>query len=105
VFRELERCRSWQAEPAARVNAWYVGQTEFRGSAYNSQSQMTKIEALEREVEKLSREELAAFREWFFEYDAEAWDREFEQDVTAGRLEKFAAEVLEEHRQGKTKEI
>jgi hypothetical protein len=66
---------------------------------------MTKIEALEREVEKLNREELAAFREWFFEYDAEAWDREFEQDVAAGRLDKFAAEVLEEHRQGKTKEI
>ena len=66
---------------------------------------MTKIEALEREVEKLTREELAAFREWFLEFDAEAWDREFEQDVVAGKLDTFGAEVLEEHRQGKTKEI
>ncbi len=66
---------------------------------------MTKIEALEREVENLTREELAAFREWFLEYDAEAWDREFEHDAAAGKLDKFAAEVLEEHRQGKTKEI
>ena len=66
---------------------------------------MTKIEALEREVAKLNREELATFRAWFLEYDSEAWDREFEQDVAAGRLDKFAAEVLEEQSKGKTKEV
>ena len=66
---------------------------------------MTKIEALEREVEKLSREELAAFREWFLEYDWQAWDRELDEDVAAGKLDKFAAEALEEHRSGKTKGI
>jgi hypothetical protein len=66
---------------------------------------MTKIETLEREVEKLTREELAAFREWFIEYDWQAWDRELEQDVAAGKLDKFAAEALEEFKRGKTKEI
>ncbi len=66
---------------------------------------MTKIEALEREVEKLTQEELAAFREWFIEYDWQAWDRELEQDIAAGKLDKFAAEVLDEHKRGKTKEI
>jgi len=66
---------------------------------------MTKVEAIEREVEKLTREELASFRDWFVEYDWQAWDRELEEDVAAGRLEKFAEEVLEEHRRGKTKEI
>jgi len=66
---------------------------------------MTKIGALEREVEKLSRDELAAFREWFLEYDWQAWDRELEEDVGAGKLDKLAAEALEEHRLGKTKEI
>lgn len=66
---------------------------------------MTKIEALEREVEKLSREELAAFRQWFLEYDWRAWDQELEEDVAAGKLDKLAAETLEEHRLGKTKEI
>jgi hypothetical protein len=66
---------------------------------------MTKVEALEREVEKLTREELSAFREWFVEYDWQAWDRELEQDVAAGKLDKFAAEALEEFKRGKTKKI
>lgn len=66
---------------------------------------MTKVEAIEREVEKLSREELAAFRDWFAEYDWEAWDREIEADAAAGKLDKLMAEALEEHRNGKTKEI
>ena len=66
---------------------------------------MNKIEALEREVEKLTREELAAFRDWFLEYDWKAWDRELEEDVASGKLDKFAAEALEAHRLGKTKEI
>jgi len=66
---------------------------------------MTKIEALEREIQKLTREELAAFREWFVEYDWQAWERELEQDVAAGKLDKLSAEALEELKHGKTKEI
>jgi hypothetical protein len=66
---------------------------------------MTKLEALETEVQKLTREELSAFREWFIEYDWQAWDREIEQDSAAGKLEKLVNEAREEFKQGKTKEI
>jgi len=66
---------------------------------------MTKTEAIEREVETLNREELASFREWFLEYDAEAWDREFEEDAAAGKLDRFAAEALAEFKRGETKEL
>jgi hypothetical protein len=66
---------------------------------------MTRVEALEQEVENLTPEELAAFSDWFAEFDWQAWDRELEKDVAAGRLDRFAAEVLEEHRRGKTTEI
>ncbi len=66
---------------------------------------MTKVEALEREVEKLSPEELAAFRDWFVEYDWQAWDRQIEQDVAAGRLDKLGAEALAELERGETKEL
>jgi hypothetical protein len=66
---------------------------------------MTKTEAIEREVETLTREELASFREWFLEYDAEAWDREFEEDAAAGKLDRFAAEALAEFKRGETKEL
>ncbi len=50
---------------------------------------MTKLEAIEREVEKLSAEELAAFRIWFIEHDWQVWDRELERDVAAGRLDRL----------------
>ena len=66
---------------------------------------MTKTEAIEREVETLTREELASFREWFLEYDAEAWDREFEEDAATGKLDRFAAEALAEFKRGETKEL
>lgn len=66
---------------------------------------MTKVEALEREVENLTPEELTAFRQWFVEHDWQAWDRQIEQDAAAGRLDKFAAEALAEFERGETREI
>ncbi len=66
---------------------------------------MANVEALEREVEKLSPEELAAFREWFLEHDWQAWDRQIESDSAEGRLDRFAAEALAEFERGETREI
>ena len=56
-------------------------------------------------MQKLTREELSAFRAWFIEHDWQAWDREIEQDAAAGKLDKLFSEALEEFKQGKTKEI
>jgi hypothetical protein len=64
---------------------------------------MSKVESLEQEVEKLTPEELAAFREWFAAYDADAWDRQIEGDVAAGRLDRLAAEALAAYERGETK--
>lgn len=66
---------------------------------------MTKVEKLEREVQKLSQTELAAFREWFHEYDSNEWDRQIEEDVQAGKLDKLAEEALATHKAGKTTEL
>lgn len=66
---------------------------------------MTKVESLEQEVAKLTREELAAFRDWFLEYDWQEWDRQLEEDVSAGRLDALAAEALAEYERGETKEL
>ena len=66
---------------------------------------MTRVESLEREVEKLSPQELAAFRTWFIEHDWQAWDRQLEEDVAAGRLDRFGAEALAELERGETKEL
>ena len=64
---------------------------------------MTKVEKLESEVQNLSRPDLAAFREWFRQYDADEWDQQIEEDVRAGRLDQLAEEALAEHAAGTTK--
>jgi hypothetical protein len=64
---------------------------------------MSKVESLEHEVEKLTPEELAAFRDWFATYDADAWDRQIESDASAGRLDRLAAEALDALQRGETK--
>ena len=63
---------------------------------------MNRVESLQNEVQKLSPEELAAFRDWFADYDWQAWDRQIERDSAAGRLDALAAEALAEfERRGK----
>jgi len=66
---------------------------------------MTRVEALEREVEKLTPEELASFRAWLAEFDWQVWDRQLEEDAAAGKLDKLAAEALAEYERGETTEL
>jgi len=66
---------------------------------------MTKLEQIEKEVESLAPEELAAFRAWFAEYDWKMWDRKLEQDVATGKLDRFAVEALEDYERGETTEL
>jgi len=63
---------------------------------------MSKVEKIENQVRALSAEELAAFRKWFREFDAEAWDREIEADALAGKLDALADRALSAYRSGKT---
>jgi hypothetical protein len=51
---------------------------------------MRKIKNIEHEIQELSPSELAAFRKWFREFDAEAWDRQIEEDIQAGKLDALA---------------
>ena len=66
---------------------------------------MTKVEQLEREVQKLSPAELAAFREWFRKYDSQEWDDQIDKDAREGKLDKLASESLAEHQAGRTQEL
>ena len=54
---------------------------------------------------QMSSEELDAFRAWFAEFDADAWDRQFEADVNAGKLDHLAAEAMREYQAGLTTEL
>ena len=63
------------------------------------------IQEIEQAIHKLSPEELAAFRRWFAEFDAEAWDRQFEKDVAAGRLDRLGEEALRDLDEGRCKDL
>ena len=65
---------------------------------------MSGVNEIEDAVLKLSAEELAAFREWFAEFDADAWDRRLQEDVAAGRLDALADEALADLRAGRCSE-
>ena len=66
---------------------------------------MSKVENIEKEVQALTLAELTAFRRWFLDFDAQAWDRQIEEDVRKGKLDKLAEEALAAHRAGKSKEL
>ena len=61
---------------------------------------MNQVELIEKQIEKLSSEELARFRMWYAAFDAEAWDRQFEADVKAGKLDAVAEKALRDHSSG-----
>lgn len=66
---------------------------------------MSKVEGVEREVRSLSPSELAAFRKWFHEFDAAAWDRQIEEDVRAGKLDRLGETALQALKAGKCTEL
>lgn len=66
---------------------------------------MTKVEALEKEVKKLDRTALGAFRAWFRRYDSDAWDEQIEKDARAGKLDALAKDALSSHKSGKTRAL
>jgi hypothetical protein len=66
---------------------------------------MSRVENLEGQVKQLTAEELRAFREWFVQYDSEAWDQQFESDVQNGKLDEFAARALRDYKAGQATEL
>lgn len=61
------------------------------------------IHEIEQAIRELSPKDLARFRQWFEEFDAQNWDKQFETDAKAGKLDKIAEKSLTEYRAGKAK--
>jgi hypothetical protein len=66
---------------------------------------MSEIEKLEDQVKKLTAKELAEFRAWFAEFDAQAWDHQIEADANAGKLDHLIQEAAAEYKAGKTRPL
>ncbi len=66
---------------------------------------MSNVEALEQQIERLSPAELIQFRRWFAEFDGGRWDRQFEVDVAAGRLDALAEQAQRAHAAGQSTKL
>ena len=60
---------------------------------------------IEEAVKGLPPRQLSEFREWFARFDGEVWDRQFEEDVKAGRLDALAEKAIDDHRKGRIKDL
>ena len=59
------------------------------------------LQELEETVTRLSETELVTFSKWFDEFMAEQWDRRFEEDVRAGRLDAVGRQADEHFEAGR----
>jgi hypothetical protein len=63
---------------------------------------MSNVEQAESQVKSLNELELKAFRDWFMQFDAEAWNRQIEADSKAGALNSLADRARAEHDAGRS---
>jgi hypothetical protein len=59
------------------------------------------VKELESAIARLSPSELAELAAWFEEFQADAWDKQIERDVRAGRLDTLIKQAEEELRAGR----
>lgn len=74
-------------------------------SKRDSLTAMRSVQTIQEAMRQLSTEELAELRVWFAEFDATRWDRQFESDIAAGRLEQLAHEALKDLRDGRCTDL
>jgi hypothetical protein len=63
---------------------------------------MTKLEALEEEIKKLSPTEFGQLRDWLLEQDWLQWDQQIEQDSANGKLDSLFDEAHRAHHAGQS---
>jgi hypothetical protein len=83
---------------------------EFVSAAYAAKHSETrvqdnKLEQIEKSIAVLSDQELKELAAWFDELRWERWDRQLEDDVKAGRLDKLIGDAKAEITAGKTRPL
>ena len=64
-----------------------------------------QIEEIQVAIESLPPEKYARLRRWFSERDWDKWDRQIEADSSAGKLDFFIKEALNEKKQGNLRKL
>lgn len=66
---------------------------------------MNTVHEIEEAIRGLGQQDLAALRQWFAKFDAEAWDRQLEEDAASGRLDWLAEEAQRDLANGRCTEL
>ena len=66
---------------------------------------MTKLDDIEKAIAQLSPEGLAKLRAWFEDFDGRVFDEKIERDAKSGKLDKFAAQALTDHKAGRSRRL
>ena len=66
---------------------------------------MTTVSELQEAILGLSEADYSELRRWLLDQDWERWEREFDEDVKAGKLDALASEVLEAKARGELTDL
>ncbi len=63
------------------------------------------INEIESAITQLPPTEIAKLAQWFYEFQAQVWDRQLAQDVQTGRLDSLMAQAEQEFQAGQCKPL
>ena len=66
---------------------------------------MIKVNEIEKAVADLPAKDLSEFRSWFHKFDAAKWDKQFEDDVRSGKLDRLAQNAVKDFSKGRCKAL
>lgn len=66
---------------------------------------MSTLIEIEAAIEKLPNQDFRRLHEWIAERDQQDWDKQLEEDVAAGRLDRFAQEAIADFQAGRFKDL
>ena len=66
---------------------------------------MSSLMTIEEEIENLPEHDFIVLREWFQDLDSKKWDKQIEDDATAGKLDDLANVALNDFKNGKYKDV
>jgi len=66
---------------------------------------MNKVRDIQSAIKSLPKKDQIVLREWFEQFDADEWDRQFEEDAKSGKLDDLADKAISDFRSGKSREL
>jgi hypothetical protein len=66
---------------------------------------MSTVHEIEEAIRNLPPQDLAVLRDWLAHFDGEAWDRQLEKDVSAGKLDWLADEARRDLEAGRCTDL